>query len=125
MCYGEPECWNIPEILLPLFTTFTCYFQQPPPISAVELELEREREKCIINNCHAKSGNHRCDKECNTFTCNFDGNDCSLGINPWKNCTAPIDCWEVFMNGRCDEMCNNPQCLFDGRDCEKSLQPCK
>lgn len=87
--------------------------------------MEQELEKCKLNNCLAKSGNRHCDEECNTFACQFDGNDCSLGINPWRNCTAQINCWEVFMNGRCDEVCNNPQCLFDGRDCEKTLQPCK
>lgn len=97
----------------------------PTLISAVEQELERELEKCQLNNCRAKSGNRRCDEECNTFACQFDGNDCSLGINPWRNCTAPINCWDVFMNGRCDQACNNAQCLFDGHDCEKSLQPCK
>ena len=65
-----------------------------------------------------------CNEECNTYACDFDGNDCSLGINPWLNCTASINCWEVFMDGFCNEECNNAACLFDGRDCEKKLQPC-
>lgn len=97
-----------------------------PPIiiSSIEMELERQREQCIINQCREKAHNYKCDDECNTFACNFDGNDCSLGINPWRNCTAP-NCWSVFMNGICDEECNNAQCLFDGRDCEKQLLPCK
>lgn len=98
--------------------------KQITSLSGFDFELEKEMEKCKQNNCRAKAGNHRCDEECNTIACHFDGNDCSLGINPWINCTANINCWEVFMNGRCDEVCNNPQCLFDGRDCEKNLQPC-
>ena len=94
-------------------------------ISSIELDLELERRKCMENRCEEKSGNHHCDEECNRYACNFDGNDCSLGINPWRNCTAPINCWDVFMNGVCNEECNNAQCLFDGRDCEKKLAPCK
>ncbi|XP_028141623.2 neurogenic locus Notch protein [Diabrotica virgifera virgifera] len=86
--------------------------------------LEKQRQECIRNKCHIKRGNMRCDEECNTYACDFDGYDCSLGINPWANCTAPTKCWEVFMDGRCNEDCNNPQCLFDGRDCEKKLQAC-
>lgn len=93
-------------------------------LNSIELDLELERRKCIENRCEEKSGNHHCDEECNKYACNFDGNDCSLGINPWRNCTAPINCWDVFMNGQCDEVCNNAQCLFDGRDCEKKLAPC-
>lgn len=87
-------------------------------------DFEMLREQCAKNNCQAKRGNFKCDEECNTYACDFDGNDCSLGINPWANCTAPIRCWEVFMDGNCDEECYNPQCLFDGRDCEKTLQLC-
>lgn len=94
----------------------------PPHVSPSEMELEQG--KCELNGCVKKAGNYRCDEECNTLACGFDGNDCSLGVNPWRNCTASIQCWQVFMNGRCDEECNNAQCLFDGRDCEKNLQPC-
>lgn len=87
-------------------------------------DLELQKKQCLQHGCPQKRGNMRCDEECNTYACDFDGNDCSLGLNPWANCTAPIRCWEVFMNGFCDEDCNNPQCLFDGRDCETTLQPC-
>ena len=96
----------------------------PNTMNAYDLDLERERKKCAENRCEEKSRNHHCDEECNKYACNFDGNDCSLGINPWRNCTAPINCWDVFMNDECDEVCNNAQCLFDGRDCEKKLAPC-
>lgn len=90
----------------------------------IQIDLAYQREQCVKLGCKEKQGNHRCDEECNTYACDFDGNDCSLGINPWANCTAPIKCWEVFMNGECNEVCNTQACLFDGRDCEKSLQKC-
>nr|NVI76427.1 Notch [Cucujiformia] len=87
-------------------------------------DLEWQRQECLDNKCPLKKGNHKCDEECNKYACDFDGNDCSLGINPWINCTASIRCWEVFMDGVCNEECNNAACLFDGRDCQKDLQPC-
>lgn len=95
-----------------------------PVLTLQELDLAFQREQCVKLGCKEKQGDHHCDEECNTFACEFDGNDCSLGINPWVNCTAPIKCWEVFMNGECNEVCNTQACLFDGRDCEKSLQKC-
>ena len=64
-----------------------------------------------------------CDKECNTYACDFDGGDCSLGLNPWRNCTVPR-CWEAFNNGKCDPQCNTAECLFDGRECEPKLKKC-
>lgn len=88
------------------------------------IDLVYQKEQCIKKGCKEKRGDKHCDEECNTYACDFDGNDCTLGINPWRNCTAPINCWEVFMDDKCDEVCNNAQCLFDGRDCEKKLQPC-
>lgn len=95
-----------------------------PHLSIDAIDLAYQKEQCIKKGCREKQADFHCDEECNTYACNFDGNDCSLGINPWRNCTAPIKCWEVFMDGKCNEVCNNPQCLFDGRDCEKKLQPC-
>lgn len=86
--------------------------------------MEYQRAQCVKKGCIEKRGDRHCDEECNTYACEFDGNDCSLGINPWRNCTANIRCWEVFADEICNEECNNPQCLFDGHDCEKSLQPC-
>lgn len=89
-----------------------------------KVDLERQMEQCERRNCATKRGDRKCDEECNTFACNFDGGDCSLGINPWSNCTASIRCWDVFANGVCNEECNNAQCLFDGRDCERKLESC-
>nr|NVI76442.1 Notch [Cucujiformia] len=87
-------------------------------------DLEKQRQECLELKCPLKRGNHRCDEECNKYACDFDGNDCSLGINPWANCTAPIRCWEVFDDKKCNEDCNNAECLFDGGDCRTTLQPC-
>jgi Notch-like protein len=82
-----------------------------------------EKKNCEKNKCRSKSGDMQCNEECNTPACNFDGGDCSLGLNPWKNCTAPT-CWRTFSDGRCDQACNNLECLFDGRDCEPKLKQC-
>lgn len=95
-----------------------------PSLTFQELDLAFQREQCVKIGCKERQGDHHCDEECNTYACEFDGNDCSLGINPWANCTAPINCWEVFMDGECNEVCNTQACLFDGRDCQKSLQRC-
>lgn len=93
--------------------------------SSFESDLEKQREQCIVKGCGAKKGNRKCEQECNTYACDFDGNDCTLGVNPWLNCTATsTNCWEVFGDGVCNEECNNQHCLFDGRDCDKHLRPC-
>lgn len=86
---------------------------------------ERIGDQCAkLKGCSAKKGNGKCDDECNTNACEFDGGDCDLGIKPWKNCNASINCFEVFGDKTCNEECNNPQCLFDGKDCEKKLRSC-
>ncbi len=89
-------------------------------------ELLRDKIQCASQGCHEKSGNGICDEDCNTPGCDFDGGDCSLGVSPWANCTAPLRCWELFKNKICDEECNNPECLFDGHDCDErgDVQPC-
>jgi Notch-like protein len=88
-----------------------------------------ERKKCEENNCAAKKGDNRCDEECNTPFCDFDGYDCRAGINPWKRCNATAVrgnkfCWDVFRDGFCDEACNTEECLFDGRDCDEAVTQC-
>ncbi|XP_022235577.1 neurogenic locus Notch protein-like [Limulus polyphemus] len=85
---------------------------------------EEEKEKCAFNKCRLKAGDRHCDEDCNNFACNFDGGDCSLGLHPWENCTAAVNCWDVFRNGKCDLECNNVECLFDGFDCTQKLPPC-
>lgn len=87
-------------------------------------ELESQKRSCRLHNCSAKAGDYRCDEECNTYACDFDGGDCSLGDrNPWRNCHVDR-CWEMFGNGICDPKCNTPGCLYDGKDCEPKLKQC-
>ena len=69
---------------------------------------------------------HRLQVDCNNHACNWDGTDCSYGINPWINCTVTtVRCWELYSNGECDEICNNRECIYDGFDCEGKLPECK
>jgi Notch-like protein len=87
-----------------------------------------ERQKCVENSCAAKKSDNRCDEECNTHFCDYDGGDCRIGLNPWKLCTVTTksgkSCWDVFKDGYCDEDCNTKECLFDGRDCDSSVMEC-
>lgn len=46
------------------------------------------KELCLEYGCPNKAGNGVCDKECDSYACNYDGKDCSMGIQPWENCTA-------------------------------------
>lgn len=87
-------------------------------------DLEKQRRGCRRHNCQAKAGDFKCDEECNSYACDFDGGDCTLGLrNPWRNCTEPR-CWDKFGNGICNQECNSPECLYDGKDCEPKLKPC-
>lgn len=49
--------------------------------------LEEEKKLCAARRCEKKAGNRYCDEECNTYACNFDGGDCSLGefVNPLRD----------------------------------------
>lgn len=74
---------------------------------------------CPLADCHSKANNEVCDKECNSYACQWDGRDCSLRVNPWARCTDPR-CWRLFNNSQCDEFCNNANCLYDNFDCRKA-----
>ncbi|XP_044229345.1 neurogenic locus notch homolog protein 3-like [Thunnus albacares] len=78
---------------------------------------------CPLADCHGKANDSVCDKECNIFTCRWDGGDCSLAVNPWARCTHP-HCWRVFNNSQCDESCNNADCLYDNFDCKNKREVC-
>uniref|UniRef100_A0A673C0G3 Neurogenic locus notch homolog protein 2-like n=1 Tax=Sphaeramia orbicularis TaxID=375764 RepID=A0A673C0G3_9TELE len=73
---------------------------------------------CPLADCHGKANDGVCDKECNSFACQWDGGDCSLAVNPWARCKDPR-CWRLFNNSQCDEFCNNADCLYDNFDCKK------
>ncbi|GIY93907.1 hypothetical protein CEXT_608961 [Caerostris extrusa] len=56
-----------------------------PTQTNAQKSLEEEKKMCLAHTCEMKARNNVCDEECNSYACNFDGGDCSLGINPWKN----------------------------------------
>ncbi|KAK5913900.1 hypothetical protein CgunFtcFv8_008384 [Champsocephalus gunnari] len=77
---------------------------------------------CPLADCRSKAKDDVCDKECNTFFCDWDGGDCSLtSKNPWAQCSQ---CWSVFNNSQCDESCNNADCLYDNFDCMNKEKVC-
>lgn len=76
-----------------------------------------EEPLCPSAACEAKSGDKRCDRECNSPGCGWDGGDCSLSVgDPWRQCSA-LQCWRLFNNSRCDPACSSPACLYDNFDC--------
>lgn len=86
----------------------------------------------LCKGCEEVAKDGKCDQECNTRTCNYDGGDCALGAgNPWSRCLNYQLCFPLFRDGRCDEDCNIAECLYDGGDCtprrtistNKSFQP--
>uniref|UniRef100_A0AAR2IKU9 Neurogenic locus notch homolog protein 1 n=1 Tax=Pygocentrus nattereri TaxID=42514 RepID=A0AAR2IKU9_PYGNA len=80
---------------------------------------------CEVVECEAKKGNKECDTACNSHACDWDGGDCSLNFrDPWKNCSAALQCWRYFNNGKCDEQCHSAGCLYDGFDCQRSGGEC-
>lgn len=49
------------------------------PQDNIQKSLEEEKKMCLANSCEMKARNNICDEECNSYACNFDGGDCSLG----------------------------------------------
>uniref|UniRef100_A0A8C4EBL8 Neurogenic locus notch homolog protein 1 n=1 Tax=Dicentrarchus labrax TaxID=13489 RepID=A0A8C4EBL8_DICLA len=83
-----------------------------PPPSDVEVT-------CSIPQCKEAKHNKFCDVLCNNHECGWDNGDCSLNFNdPWKNCSASLQCWRYFNDGKCDSQCDNAGCLYDGFDCQ-------
>lgn len=82
-----------------------------------------EQANCEARNCSSRSANGMCDVQCMNEECNYDGLECSLGINPWSSCSVVpttgrgIHCSVLFMDGVCDQECNTYGCLYDGFDC--------
>uniref|UniRef100_A0A8C4L221 Notch receptor 3 n=1 Tax=Equus asinus asinus TaxID=83772 RepID=A0A8C4L221_EQUAS len=84
------------------------------PVAAPEAS---EEPRCLSAACAAKSGDRRCDRDCNSPGCGWDGGDCSLSVgDPWRQCAA-LQCWRLFNNSRCDPACSAPACLYDNFDC--------
>ncbi|XP_045145629.1 neurogenic locus notch homolog protein 3 [Echinops telfairi] len=81
-----------------------------------------EEPRCPLATCRAKRGDRRCDRECNSPGCGWDGGDCSLSVDdPWRQCEA-LQCWRLFNNSHCDPACSSPACLYDNFDCHTGAQ---
>lgn len=81
---------------------------------------------CEVDDCIGREGDSVCDSKCNNYECDWDGGDCSLNFDdPWKNCSAALQCWRYFDDGKCDQQCNNAGCLYDGFDCQNLEGQCK
>lgn len=65
--------------------------------------------------CIQVKGDKKCDFECNTSECDYDGGDCMS--HPYKGCPNGQHCFNAFHNGQCNPECNTKECLFDGFDC--------
>uniref|UniRef100_A0A183G3I3 Neurogenic locus Notch protein n=1 Tax=Heligmosomoides polygyrus TaxID=6339 RepID=A0A183G3I3_HELPZ len=76
--------------------------------------------------CSSKAGNGRCDKECDSAECGYDGGECSRDPQLFKNCTSADYCAHVFRDGVCFvlQVCDNEACLFDGFDCRAGERRC-
>ncbi|CAG5925203.1 unnamed protein product [Menidia menidia] len=95
----------------------------PPPPPAPPTELEAA---CDVPQCEEHRRNQRCDQACNNHACGWDNGDCSLNFDdPWKNCSAPLQCWRYFNDGKCDPQCDSAGCLYDGFDCQNLEGQCK
>uniref|UniRef100_A0A8C6P6F5 Neurogenic locus notch homolog protein 1 n=1 Tax=Nothobranchius furzeri TaxID=105023 RepID=A0A8C6P6F5_NOTFU len=74
---------------------------------------------CEIPQCEEHKHNKYCDVLCNNHACGWDNGDCSLNFDdPWKNCSASLQCWRYFNDEKCDSQCDNAGCLYDGFDCQ-------
>uniref|UniRef100_A0A8C9UBQ6 Notch receptor 3 n=1 Tax=Scleropages formosus TaxID=113540 RepID=A0A8C9UBQ6_SCLFO len=103
------------------FPFFRC--QCPSGQMGKRCELTEQKPVCPLADCQRKAKDGFCDKECNTFLCEWDGGDCSLAVNPWAKCND-LQCWRVFNNSQCDEACNHADCLYDNFDCNGRVRTC-
>jgi len=84
------------------------------------------------NFCSTRAGNGRCDRECNTNACGFDGGDCRPAPPPPpprpQGCgrgraANPNHCPARAGDGQCNPECNTSACGFDGGDCQRQPRP--
>lgn len=133
-CYNGGTCENSAEqpyyscVCPRHFNGFSCHILAPGiqggpghDVPLTELEVA-----CDIPQCEEAKHNKYCDVLCNNHECGWDNGDCSLNFDdPWKNCSAALQCWRYFNNGRCDSQCDNAGCLYDGFDCQNLEGKCK
>ncbi|XP_078075229.1 LOW QUALITY PROTEIN: uncharacterized protein LOC144497660 [Mustelus asterias] len=77
---------------------------------------------CPGSRCAHRAGDGRCDLDCDTQACGWDGGDCAG--DPWWKCPLEEICQASFKDGKCDEACNNIECQFDGFDCQGQHAQC-
>ncbi|KAF8374678.1 hypothetical protein PRIPAC_81107 [Pristionchus pacificus] len=89
----------------------------------VPLLSEYEASSCNASRA-ALFANNRCNKECNTVECFFDGLDCHElpEYEIWMDLGSATQCLNSYGNDICDENCNSYMYGFDGGDCEKELR---
>ncbi|XP_061672133.1 neurogenic locus notch homolog protein 1-like isoform X3 [Syngnathoides biaculeatus] len=135
-CYNSGTCENTPEapyyhcVCPANFNGVWCHildFSSPGgrghdvsllPPSATDVA-------CEIPQCEDRKHNQVCDVLCNNHACGWDNGDCSLNFaDPWKNCSASLQCWRYFNDGNCDSQCDNAGCLYDGFDCQNLEGQC-
>lgn len=109
------------------FPYFTCHC--PPeflgPRCDIRALTDPPAPECGPQPCPSKMGDGRCDRECNSPECHWDGGDCALSVDdPWKNCLSQ-SCKLLFNNSKCDSQCASAECLYDNFDCrEKTEHSC-
>ncbi|KAK7934325.1 hypothetical protein WMY93_005221 [Mugilogobius chulae] len=120
-CYNGGTCENTSEapyyfcVCPPNFIGQRCHI----------LDRGLQEEECGIPECEELKHNKICDVVCNNHACGWDNGDCSLNFDdPWKNCSASLQCWRYFNNGKCDSQCDNAGCLYDGFDCQNLEGQC-
>ncbi|CAM9124932.1 unnamed protein product, partial [Lampetra fluviatilis] len=135
-CSSPPPRWRLPQ---------RRSVPPSPAGSVLSLRVPPALRGCADVGCAGRAGDGRCDAECNSGECEWDGGDCSLRYrNPWRRCPAAAACWSRFGDGRCDEQCagagplyaqycedhasngecdegcNSGPCGWDGGDCAAS-----
>ncbi|GMT05595.1 hypothetical protein PENTCL1PPCAC_27769, partial [Pristionchus entomophagus] len=92
---------------------------------------EYESSRCSPS-CAAIFANNKCDEECNTAECFYDGLDCyerpEIADPTWIDTgshellSPSTQCLQYYGNGICNKDCNSGLYGFDGGDCEKELR---
>eukprot|EP00736_Rhodelphis_marinus_P012644 Rmarinus@m.14089 len=83
--------------------------------SAIILERSADDETCVT--CLPQSlGDGKCNPECLSRQCNWDGGDCIDVFSQPFDADATCDC--VVGNGVCEAACFRVECDFDGGDCD-------
>lgn len=79
-----PRPWKGPvcEILDSLFGELS----RPGTILRIDDDNSVSSDICKFHDCDRKSGNRKCNEECNNLECNFDGGDCIKGTYIFFQC---------------------------------------